>query len=118
MLAAAAGTGLITVALTGCQLGEYAMGGECQDLAGDVVSVIESGSAASPDVSDLWAGAGEYWCSFIVPTGLELTLDDPTRAEIKDRIDGLIAESTSGIRFEVTYGDAVDVFTTGPSKGH
>jgi len=91
------------------QFGEYAMGGECQDLFEDVASAVRDAYGVEPEISGLWAGEADVWCRFTVEVGSDLDADDEARMSVRQAVESLMDEAGSGIEVTLMYANDSDL---------
>lgn len=91
------------------QLGEYAMGAECESFSQEVVEAVHDAYGDKPQIDNMWAGEAAVWCSFDVLTGKDTAVDDQSRAELRSTIQALLEETfDSGVEVTLVYGDDQD----------
>jgi hypothetical protein len=101
----------VVIALSGCQLGDYADGAACDDVRDDIVPVIthEMGLTATPD-SLYPAGATidpdddpHIWCVLSLDTGQDISRDDPRREAVRRKVTAIVAKLDPGAYVTITY---------------
>ncbi len=92
---------------TGCmQLGEYAMGSECQAFSEKVQDAVEDVYGIAPQIDKLGAGEAVVWCSFDVVTGKDLPAGDQGRTKALDAVQTLLDDTfDGGVEVALVYGD-------------
>lgn len=94
-----------TLSTAGCiQLGEYAMGSDCENFSQGVAKAIRDAYAVEPQIESMWAGEADVWCSFDALTGQDLAPDDPARINVRNTLQSLIERTfSSGVEVTVVY---------------
>jgi hypothetical protein len=111
--ASIAGSALLALPLTGCmQVGEYAMGIECDRISSDIVEIVEQELGSEPAVENVWAGESDVWCRFDVLTGLDLEAESTDRDRAKALVEDRIVGMGDGISVTIVYETSEDAIST------
>jgi hypothetical protein len=107
---------LLTPLLAGC-LGDYAAGGDCDNLANELSPVIEKSTGSAPSINSTWGDGGMMpWCRIDFSTTKKYAPNDDRLSALKSEVEAGMARWSSGVVVTIHDGNGLSIEVLSPDK--